>query len=173
MSFAAKACRTIYRAFEQTTARTGTIAAMKQHAYRLNRSSVAIAGSPLPPPLISYLGGGRWRLEATYRYRAGTTVITVPAGFEFDLASVPRLLWTLIAPFELSIVAPLLHDFLYRNGGSLPAGAIEPRRTFTRAQADRLFLDLMGVENVPAWRRVPAYLAVRLFGGHAWRREDP
>ena len=102
-------------------------------------------------------------------YRDGETAITVPAGFRFDLSSVPRVFWSLIAPFELSIAAPLAHDFLYRHGGQPPAGSIEPPRTYTRAEADRLFLTIMQAEGVAPWRRIPAYLAVRLFGRSSWR----
>lgn len=45
----------------------------------------------------------------------------MPERFRFDLASLPREAWPLIAPFELSIAAPLLRDYLYRSGGA-PAG---------------------------------------------------
>ena len=136
---------------------------MKHEAYTLERDRVEIAGSRLPPPILTYRGGGRWRLEAAYTYRDDETTILVPAGFELDLASVPRVFWTLIAPFELSIVAPLVHDFLYRHGGKTDA------RTYTRAEADALFRRIMTAESVPAWRATLAYVAVRLFGRSAWR----
>ena len=141
---------------------------MNEAAKRLDHDLVEIAASRLAPPLLTYLGGREWRLEDAYTYRDGATAITVPAGFTFDLSSVPRVFWSLIAPFELSIVAPLIHDFLYRHGGDAP-GAIVPPRTYTRAQADRLFLRIMETEGVARWRRVAAYAAVRAFGGGSWR----
>ena len=42
-----------------------------------------------------------------------------------DLSSVPRAFWGLIAPFEVSIEAPLEHDFLYQHRGDPPAGTID------------------------------------------------
>ena len=135
---------------------------MKERAYALDHDRVAIPRSSLPPPILTYRGDNRWRLEAPYTYNDGATAITVPAGFEFDLSSVPRIFCSVIAPFELSIVAPLVHDFLYRHGGRVPT------RTYTRAGADRLFLKIMRQENVPTWRATVAYLAVRLFGRSAW-----
>ena len=141
---------------------------MKDFAYHLDSDRVAIPGSRLPPPVITAPEIGRWRLEIAYTYHDNGTAITVPAGFEFDLSSVPRPFWSLIAPFELSIVAPLMHDFLYRHGGKPPAG-IDPPRAYTRAEADRMFLEIMEAESVPTWRRVVAYAATRVFGGHAWR----
>ena len=97
---------------------------MKEEARQLSQEPVEVAASSLPPPLLSYVGGDNWRLEADYTYQDGDRTITVPAGFMFDLSSVPRALWWLIAPFELSIVAPLLHDYLYEHGGDLPAGSV-------------------------------------------------
>ena len=142
---------------------------MKGNATELDNTPVEIADSALSAPVVTHLGGRRWRLEQDYHYQHGDHRITVPAGFEFDLSSVPRAFWSLIAPFELSIAAPLLHDFLYRYGGDPPAGAIEPRRTYTRREVDELFRTVMEEEGVAPWRRSLAYRAVRLFGGGAWR----
>jgi Protein of unknown function (DUF1353) len=138
-------------------------------ARRLEREPVDISGSRLPPPILTYLGGRHWRLEASYTYHDGPTAITVPAGYRFDLSSVPRALWSVIAPFELSIVAPLLHDFLYQCGGRPPDVSIQPPRSYTRAGVDRMFLEIMEAEQVAVWRRVLAYAASRVFGGRAWR----
>jgi Protein of unknown function (DUF1353) len=137
--------------------------------YQLDREPVVVAESRLPAPVLTFIGDGRWRLERDYEYRDGDTAITVPAGFEFDLSSVPRIFWSLIAPFELSIAAPLVHDFLYRHGGRPPEGSVIPPRTYTRAEADRIFRAIMRWEGVPAWRRGLAYAAVRVFGRSAWR----
>ena len=115
------------------------------------------------------MDGNRWRLEADYPYRDAETTITIPEGFEFDLSSVPRLLWWLIAPFELSVAAPLLHDYLYFHGGKPPEGVVVPHRVYNRAEVDAMFRGIMRKEGVPAWRRALGYLAVRTFGGGAWR----
>ncbi len=142
---------------------------MKDFVRRLERTAVEIAASRLPAPIVTYLGRRHWRLEADYMYRDGATAITVPAGFRFDLSSVPRALWWLIAPFELSVAAPLLHDFLYRHGGKPPDGSVDPPRAYTRAEVDRMFLTIMEAEGVRSWRRDLGYLAVRVFGRTAWR----
>jgi hypothetical protein len=146
---------------------------VNEKATQLQNQPVEISASPLPPPVLTYIGDDRWRLEADYTYQDGDHRITVPAGFEFDLSSVPRAFWSLIAPFELSITAPLLHDFLYQYGGRPPPGTVEPPRTYTRREADQLFRAVMEREGVPAWRRLPAYAAVRAFGRRAWRSSGP
>jgi hypothetical protein len=152
------------------TARLRDDALVKEFGLGLDHSRVEIAGSRLPAPVITQLDARLWRLEADYKYRDGETTITIDAGFEFDLASVPRAFWSLIAPFELSVAAPLLHDFLYRCGGKPPAGSTHPPRTYTRAEVDGMFRTIMEAEAVSPWRRVLAYLAVRIFGRSAWRK---
>lgn len=139
---------------------------------QLARTPVRIAASSLPPPIVSYRDGA-WVLEVAYGYDDGGTRLTVPAGFRFDLASVPRLFWPLVAPFELSIAAPLLHDFLYRHAGAPPPPAALPPRRYARRDADRLFREVMAVEGVAAWRRHVAWAAARVLGAPSWGRPAP
>jgi len=142
---------------------------MKAFAYELAAQPVSVKASRLAPPVITYVVEREiWRLEEAYTHQDGQNEITVPAKFEFDLASVPRLMWWLISPFDLSVAAPLIHDFLYRYGGDPPDGAITPPRVYDRKEADQLFRRIMKEEGVWWGRRVAAYLAVRVFGGGAW-----
>ena len=134
---------------------------MKDSAQQLSNDPVEVRSSHLAPPILSFVGGRQWRLEADFWFPDAGRVITVPKGFLFDLSSVPRALWWLIAPFDLSVVAPLIHDFLYRYGGKPPVGSIEPPHTYTRAEVDAVFRRVMEAENVAAWRRVLGYAAVR------------
>lgn len=123
----------------------------------------------LPDLAISYrVPERRWRVVLPYVYQDGETSITIPQGFETDLASVPRALWTIIAPFELSIIAPVVHDLIYQHGGEVTAYTDPPRR-YTRGEADALFERIMTQEGVPDWRRHAAYDAVREAGASHWR----
>ncbi len=96
--------------------------------------------------------------------------VTIPKDFEFDLASIPRFFWRFVAPFELSIAAPLIHDYLYRYQGKIPSKYISDDHIFTRKQADKIFLHLMIDEGVPNWKAKIAYRAVRIFGRRAWNK---
>lgn len=105
---------------------------------------------------MSYsVGLRRWRLEK----ELFIWNLTVPVGFETDLASVPRFFWRVIAPHELSLEAAIVHDWIYRN----------PNVPHTRLEADRVLWSLMTQRKVSLWRRLLAYWAVRLFGWIAWR----
>src|SRR5215472_12431838 len=109
--------------------------------------------SELPDLEISYRPGrGVWVVEDPYVYHDGPTTITIAKGLETDLSSVPRPLWSIIAPFELSIVAPVVHDLIYRSGGDTRPYTDPPRR-YTRAEADSLFERIMKEEGVASWRR--------------------
>ena len=127
------------------------------------------SNSPLPPVPVSYdVANESWILLSDYTIDHQGTQLTARKDFSFDLSSVPRAFWIFVAPNELSIVAPLFHDLLYRFRGRLPAGDATPPRTFSRKDTDLLFLELMEIEQVPLWRRSVAYRAVRVFGGVRW-----
>jgi hypothetical protein len=81
------------------------------------------------------------------------TVFLVPAGFETDFASIPRLFWSVIGhPAGQYAQAAVLHDFLYRT------------KAVSRKKADALFSEAMAVLEVPAWKRWTMWAAVRVGG---------
>jgi len=90
---------------------------------------------------------------ATYRRLA------IPIGFKTDLASIPQIFRSLIPQLGKHMRAAVAHDFIY-------SGSV---RDWTRAEADRLFLDAMVACKVPGWKRWLMYLGVRVGGWIAWR----
>ena len=60
---------------------------MKPQVRTLEQAPVDIAASRLPPPILSYVGGRQWRLEADYSYRDAETTITIAKGFQFVTVS--------------------------------------------------------------------------------------
>lgn len=125
----------------------------------------------LNEPALRHIGGGRWVLLEPHRFEFDGFSVGVPAGYIYDLASIPRPLGALLARYDLSTAAPLLHDFLYGWCGVPPSETVTPpTRTFTRAEVDRLFLETMERCGVGVVARRVAYLAVRTFGWLVWRR---
>ena len=53
----------------------------------------------------------KWRLANDWRTPFGV----VPAGFETDGASVPRVLWVVFSPAGVLFQASVIHDYLYSN----------------------------------------------------------
>lgn len=137
--------------------------AMKDIAFSRTSTPISIENSTLPDPVIQYDEQEEiWILTKSYTYQGDGYQIIVPANFKFDLASVPRIFWWAISPFDLSISAPLIHDFIFRHRGKPPQGTVIPERTFVRREVDQLFNLIMKQEGVVTWRRVIAYYAVRL-----------
>lgn len=127
----------------------------------------------LPDPAVTY-NNAEWVLLDDCRCAAlDGFIVTAKRGFKTDLASIPRLLWGFIASFELSLIAPIVHDLIYGSAGTvaLPDGEVTPAdKRFDRKEADDLFLELMTRSKVAYWKRNVAYLAVRAFGGSSWRQ---
>ena len=93
-------------------------------------------------------------LLSDFRYISSAGVITVPAGFETDGASVPKVFWALFAPFGPYFHAAVIHDYLYSNHNS----------RFTRLESDLLFKEAMYNSGVRAVTREIVFNAVRAFG---------
>ena len=140
-------------------------------------SAKAAAAAGLARIAVIYNGtvNGRpeWELQDEVRHAdddLGCTLIA-PKGYKFDLASIPRPLWSIIAPFELSTLAPLFHDLIYEFKGNMPSDdyiSPFPFRRFVQKDADDLFFRLMVAEGVSRWKRNAAYVAVRSAGWTYW-----
>ena len=131
-------------------------------------------------PIRLHNGAEGYRLCDTYAFEwdaeGAIWRIVIPEGFEYDGASVPRLLWSLIgiSPDGLHRAAALVHDWLYRHAGELPLGSfwrddevIESH--WQRHQADKLFANILALSGVGRTKRRLMYLGVRLGGWMAWR----
>jgi hypothetical protein len=99
----------------------------------------------------------------------------IKAGFQYDGASVPRIVWTLIGflPDGIHRPAALIHDWLY-VGDLLPDGRRQrlvggEMFTYNRKLADQLFLKALQHVGVKSWHARLAYLAVRGFGNFYWK----
>jgi hypothetical protein len=89
------------------------------------------------------IGRRRWRLVEPFRH--------VPAGFEFDGASVPRIFWAFLDPASEGFEAACLHDYAIGRGCSWSEAAAAFRA------------DLV-CYGVPRWRAAIVYAAVMAWG---------
>lgn len=102
---------------------------------------------------VSLIGRDRILLAPLAYYSALLAdVVLVPAGFVTDYASVPRAPLTYWLFGGVGDEAAVVHDFLYETG-AVP-----------RDRADKVYGEALAACGVPAWRRGPMVLAVRLFG---------
>lgn len=137
----------------------------------MSKKTLRLYPSEIPEPDIRpSFRTGLWTLRTDYLYVDDLTAIVIPAGFTCDGASIPKAIHSLIGSFDLSITAPLIHDYLYRYQGLLPVDYVTPYRIYDRIDADNLFSRVMEEEGVPVWRRKLAYGAVRALGRWAWNK---
>lgn len=85
------------------------------------------------------------------------TKITIPAGFNTDLASVPRIFQSIIPKLGHHIRPAIVHDYAYEGFTNL-----------TRKEADEMFLEGMKATKVSFLRRKLMWLAVRVVGKGWW-----
>ena len=88
--------------------------------------------------------------------------ITIPKGFEWDLASVPQIVQSIIRDDGDDDIAYLIHDFLYVN--KLTTRVFADKEMLKWAKAMRQ-TDKISIRNIDINIR---YHVVRWFGGFVW-----
>lgn len=113
------------------------------------------------PLLTIRLSEDLWRLAAPLRVHVNIdgkdVFITVPAGFETDFESVPRIPVAFLLTAKFGERAAVLHDYMYKTG-KLP-----------RAQADAIYRAALAADDVAWWRRWAMWAGVRVGGWKAYR----
>lgn len=131
-------------------------------AYRTDRGS---------PDLYPIPGrDGWWRLDRAYVVHGPQGMLIVPAEFETDGTSVPRLLWLAVGhPFDSRLIyGAVIHDAAYHDALLFDGSPIR----LTQLEADMLYYDIMqegitieGILVRPRWwKRKAVYRALRMFG---------
>ena len=99
--------------------------------------------------------------------------ITVAQGFVTDLASVPRICWTFVAPWDVARAA-IIHDLLYKRIRQYRAecskglkNSEDPKviSDAKKASDDVFHMAMKDAEpSVARWKIAAAYYSVRMFG---------
>lgn len=108
-------------------------------------------------PAIVEAWRDQWVVRAPVTYYRPTGHVTVPEGFLTDFASIPSLLWPAIHPTDPRILLPsLVHDRLYES------------HEVSRADADAMMWEAMGLTNASRILRWHVWAAVRAFGSMSY-----
>jgi len=93
--------------------------------------------------------------------------IIVGEGFETDLASVPRICWAFIAPWDVARAA-IIHDLLYKRIRQYRGAGGDDKKVISEAKkaADDVFHMAMkdAAPSIANWKIASAYHSVRMFG---------
>lgn len=112
-----------------------------------------------PVVIVPLKQGDKWVLYTDLVYNDPEFgLIAIPAGFKTDFASVPRIPLIFEMCGDMGQAAALVHDFLYTEGHT------------TRAQTDKIFLNILLTTGVGKVRAYAMYAGVRSFGWMFWRK---
>ena len=111
-------------------------------------------------------------VKITRTAKATKAKVHAPAGYDTDLASIPRVGWMVVAPWDVARAA-IIHDVLY---GALRE-AFETNWDVKlinemRKAADNVFREGMQAAEpkIPNWKSSPCFWSVRPFGRFAIRK---
>lgn len=108
-------------------------------------------------------------LGADYVYKPylqSDFTVKIEPGYKMDGASSPKAAWTITGflPRGIHDPAALVHDKLYEDKGN------HNGQTYTRKEADRIFLKMLQLCGVKSWHSRIAYIAVRAGGWYYWNK---
>ena len=109
------------------------------------------------------IGKNIWKNLEQFEYHVGDypseEIITVPAGYITDFASVPRTFWSIISPIDRHAKAAVIHDYLY-----------DYPENYSRKEIDEIFLEALNVLDIKIWKTHCLYYGVRLFSWYRWNQ---
>lgn len=121
------------------------------------------------PLVIKGVGYDKWEVVEDFEFHSDTgLVVSVPSGFQTDLASVPELFAFLVSKIGYWSQPAVVHDVLYHNHRN------ELDATITRKQADLILREGCKVKaheyGIPDIQRRDhlIYQAVRFSGTASW-----
>ena len=133
--------------------------------------------SPIPIPtkdkgfwqaiLLWLTGTRRWKIEQDFHYSLGEENYKIPAGFEFDGASVPKFLANFLSPIGVLLMGGLVHDYGYKYATLMKQDG-ENIGYRDQKYMDILFRDICIEVNGFKVLNYLAYYALRLAGFVAW-----
>ena len=107
-------------------------------------------------------GRGIWKIKAPLLYWSDLLkrVVTVEIGFLTDYASVPRIPFAYWLLGDTSHKAAVIHDWLFHH-----------HEVCDEQTANKVLLEAMAAEGIPAWRRWAIYAGVAIGGEGPWEED--
>ena len=109
-----------------------------------------------------------WELTKDWKYNIDGTEYVIPAGFQFDGASIPKFLRTFFSPVGVLLIGGLVHDYAYKYKTLLKANKKDTMGELTQKRADEIFRDINIIVNGFYTMNRLAYWSLRLGGFVAW-----
>ena len=113
-------------------------------------------------------GTRHWMVAQDWAYEIDGEQYVIPAGFQFDGASIPKFLHTWLSPTGVLLMGGLVHDYAYKYETLLRTGKIETMGVIDQKKADQIFRDINIEQNGFHFLNNLAYWALRIGGFAAW-----
>ena len=117
--------------------------------------------------LMWLLGTRKWKIEQDFNYTLNDVEYKIPAGFEFDGASVPKFLATFLSPVGVLLMGGLVHDYGYKFATLMKKDG-STIGYHNQKYMDGLFRDICIEVNGFRVLNYLAYWSLRLAGFVAW-----
>tara|TARA_Y100000766_G_C18803388_1_gene554215 strand:- start:212 stop:802 length:591 start_codon:yes stop_codon:yes gene_type:complete len=109
-----------------------------------------------------------WVLTDDWKYNINGEEYVIPAGFQFDGASIPKFLRTFFSPVGVLLIGGLVHDYAYKYKTCLKKNKKSTMGDLTQKQADEIFRDINIIVNGFYVMNYLSYYSLRLGGFLAW-----
>ena len=118
--------------------------------------------------LLWLLGKRQWEVAEDFWFELEGSNYIIPAGFQFDGASVPKFLATFLSPVGVLLMGGLVHDYMYKYAACKPSEEGAPLMLVNQKDSDRIFRDINIEVNGFYTMNHLAYWSLRLGGWVAW-----
>ena len=83
-----------------------------------------------------------WEITKDWKYNINGNKYVIPAGFQFDGASIPKFLRTFFSPVGVLLMGGLVHDYMYKYTACKPARPKRALLIVDQKRADQIFRDI-------------------------------
>ena len=119
--------------------------------------------------LMWMLTSRQWEICDDFYYTIGDKEYMIPAGFQFDGASVPKFLAMWLSPTGVLLMGGLVHDYGYKYATLMDSDGNDVGYK-SQAEMDKLFRDICIEVNGFKFLNYLAYWALAAVGFVAWNK---
>ena len=109
-----------------------------------------------------------WVLTEDWKYNIDGEEYVIPAGFQFDGASIPKFLRSFFSPVGVLLIGGLVHDYAYKYKTLLKKNKKQTMGEIDQKRADEIFRDINIIVNGFYSMNYLAYWSLRIGGFVAW-----
>ena len=136
---------------------------------KLQPVPIATKGKGFWKGIVMWLLSTRnWVLTEDWKYNIDGEEYVIPAGFQFDGASIPKFLRAFFSPVGVLLMGGLVHDYAYKYKTLLQKNKKDTMGELTQKRADEIFRDINIIVNGFYTMNRLAYWSLRIGGFMAW-----